>query len=127
MVNAKQIKQLAERLAKTGALVAAGAVFPVAGLAGYAVLRNGDGTQMYLAQHEAGKEHCTCSDWEHRQSKVNAPCKHILAAQLQAGRTQTTEPVERPAPQPQPERKRSKLLEWQDEDEASAVSSRPRL
>ena len=76
---------------------------------------------MYLVQSDAGHEHyCTCPDWEHRQSKVNAPCKHILSAQLQAERTQTTEPAAQPAARPRPERKRSKLLEWQDEDEADA-------
>jgi hypothetical protein len=84
MVNAKQIKQLAERLAKAEALVAAGAVFPVAGLSGYGVVRNGDGSQMYLVCYDAGKEHCTCKEFEHRQGKVNAPCKHILAAQIGA-------------------------------------------
>ena len=84
MVNANEIRKLAEPLAKAEQLVASGAVYAVAGLSGYAVVRNGDGTQMYLVRFEAGHEHCTCPEWEHRQSKVNAPCKHIPAAQLRA-------------------------------------------
>ena len=69
MVSASEIRKLAERLAKTEALVEGGAVFPVAGLDGYAVIRNGDGTQMYLVRHETGKERCACTDWEHHQAK----------------------------------------------------------
>jgi putative transposase len=39
---------------------------------------------MCLVRHEAYHEHCTCPNWEHRQCNVNAPCKHIPAAQLRA-------------------------------------------
>jgi hypothetical protein len=48
MGNAHDARKLAARLAKAEALIRDGAVFPVVGLAGYAVVRNGDGTQMYL-------------------------------------------------------------------------------
>ncbi len=64
MVTAHEVRKLAE------ALVQDGAVFPVAGLVSYAVVRIGDGTQMYLVRHEAGHEHCTCPDFQHRQGKV---------------------------------------------------------
>lgn len=93
MVTAKTVKGLAERLERAEQLVAEGAVFPVAGLTGYAVVRNGDGTQMYLVRHEAGHEHCTCQDFQQRQQVVGLPCKHILAAQIAA---------EGPAPTPVP-------------------------
>ena len=56
----------------------------LARLEGYAVVRNGVGNCMCLVRCEAGKEDCTCKDFEHRQGKVNTPCKHILAAQLEA-------------------------------------------
>ena len=71
MVSAKEIKALAERLSKAEALVEAGAVFPFSGLPGYAVVR-----------FEAGKEHCTCPDFQQRQGKAGQPCKHILAASI---------------------------------------------
>lgn len=93
MVNAVEIKKLAERLTKAEALVAEGSVFPVAGLDDYAVVRNGDGTQMYLVRYAAGHEHCTCPDYQHRQGKVEQPCKHILAAQLAATGAPKVEPV----------------------------------
>ncbi len=54
-------------------------------------MRNGDGTQMYLVRHEASHEHCTCSDFHHRQGKAQQPGKHLLAAQLAAGSTQSPE------------------------------------
>src|SRR4051794_9364249 len=85
MVTAKTVKGLAERLAKAGALVEAGAVFPVAGLDGYAVVCNGDGTQMYLVRFQAGHEHCTCPDYGQRQQTAGLPCKHLLAAELALG------------------------------------------
>ena len=113
MVNANEIRKLAERLAKAEQLVRDGGVFPVAGLNGCSVIRNGDGSQMYLVCYEAGKEHCTCKHFEHRQDKVNAPWKCILAAQIGAA-------GDAPQPTSQPERKRTKLQEWQDEDEADA-------
>lgn len=85
MVTAKTVKGLADRLAKAEALVADGAVFPVAGSEGYAVVRNGDGTQMYLVRFTAGHENCTCPDFKQRQGKSGLPCKHILAAELALG------------------------------------------
>jgi hypothetical protein len=85
MVNATTVKGLAERLAKAEHLVADGAVFPVAGLDGYAVVRNGNGTQMYLVRFEAGHENCTCPDYKQRQQAAGLPCKHLLAAQLAEG------------------------------------------
>src|SRR5688572_5990038 len=85
MVNATTVKGLAERLAKAEQLVVDGAVFPVAGLDGYSVVRNGDGTQMYLVRFESGHEHCTCPDFKQRQQQAGLPCKHILAAQLADG------------------------------------------
>jgi hypothetical protein len=84
-VTAHEVRKLAERLAKAEALVQDGAVFPLAGLDGYAVVCNGDGTQMYLVRHETGREHCTCPDFQHRQGKHGQPCKHLLAAQLAEG------------------------------------------
>jgi hypothetical protein len=42
----------------------------------------GDSTQVCLVRHEAGQEHYTCPDWEHRQSKVNAPCNMGLEVPL---------------------------------------------
>ena len=112
MVTVMEVRKLAERLAKAEALVEAGAVFPVSGLAGYAVVRNGDGMQMYLVRFEAGREHCTCPDFEHRQGTAGQPCKHIMAAQLAAEAT--------PKAAGKPAGKKSKLLQWQDEDEAAA-------
>ena len=82
MVTATTVKGLATRLEKAKALVADGAVFPVAGCDGYAVVRNGDGTQMYLVRMDAGHENCTCPDFKQRQQAAQLPCKHILAAQL---------------------------------------------
>lgn len=85
MVTAKTVKSLAERLAKAEALVAEGAVLPVAGLSGYAVVRNGSGDQMYLVRFEQSHENCTCPDYQQRQKQAGLPCKHILAAQLALG------------------------------------------
>jgi len=87
MVTAKTVKGLADRLAKAEALVTDGAVFPVAGCDGYAVVRNGDGTQMYLVRFAAGHENCTCPDFKNRQGVAGLPCKHILAAELALGNT----------------------------------------
>jgi len=60
---------------------------------GYAVVRNGDGTQMYLVPHETGHEQCTCPDFQHRQGRAQQPCKHllVLVAQITAGSTQSLE------------------------------------
>lgn len=96
MVTAAEVKALATRLAKAEALVAAGAVSPVAHLDNYFAVRNGDGTQMYLVRIDAGHEHCTCPDFTERQSKVGMPCKHLMAAQLAASAPQAR-PVEEPA------------------------------
>jgi hypothetical protein len=85
MVTAHEVEKLATRLAKAEVLVHDGAIFPVAGLDGYAVVRNGHGTQMYLVRHAADHEHCTCPDFQHRQGTHGQPCKHILAAGLAAG------------------------------------------
>jgi hypothetical protein len=87
MVNAVTVKGLAARLEKAEQLVTDGAVFPVAGLDGYSVVRNGDGTQMYLVRFEAGHEHCTCPDFKQRQQVAGLPCKHIMAAELADGVT----------------------------------------
>ncbi len=95
MVTAHEVRKLAQRLAKAEALVQDGAVFPVTGLDGYAVVRNGDGTQMYLVRHEVSKEHCTCPDFQHRQGNHGQPCKHILAAEL-AAENATEAPQEGP-------------------------------
>jgi hypothetical protein len=35
--------------------------------------------QMYLVRIDPGHEHCTCPDFQHRQSGCEQPCKHILA------------------------------------------------
>ena len=85
MVTAATVKGLADRLAKAEQLFASGAVFPVAGLDGYSVVKNGDGTQMYLVRIAAGHEHCSCPDYAQRQRTAGLPCKHILAAQLALG------------------------------------------
>ena len=85
MMAAKTIKGLAERLAKAEALVAAGSVSPVAGLEGYYVVLNGDGTQHYLVHlKEDGEACCSCPDYLQRQSKVGEGCKHIFASELYA-------------------------------------------
>jgi len=101
MVTAKTVKGLADRLTKAGQLVADGAVFPVAGCAGYAVVRNGGGDSMYLVRFEAGHENCTCPDFKQRQGTAALPCKHILAAQLALGNDpQSPAPVEVKRPDP---------------------------
>lgn len=82
MVTAGMIKSLASRLSKAEELVQAGAVFPVAGQEGYSVVRNGDGSQMYLVRTTEGRENCSCPDFQQRQKRAGMPCKHILAAQL---------------------------------------------
>ena len=87
MVRATTVKALAARLAKAEHLAADGAVFPVAGLDGYAVVRNGHGDSMYFVRYDAGHERCTCPDFEHRQGAAGLPCKHILAAELALGST----------------------------------------
>lgn len=87
MITTREIRSLAQRLAKAEALVAEGAVFPVAGLAGYAVVRNGDGNQFYLVRFDAGSESCTCPDFQQRQKAAGQPCKHILSSQIHAERT----------------------------------------
>lgn len=86
MITTKEIRSLAQRLAKAEALVAEGAVFPVAGLAGYAVVRNGDGNQFYLVRFDAGSESCTCPDFQQRQKAAGQPCKHILAGAMNSER-----------------------------------------
>ena len=101
MVDAKTVKGLAARLEKAEELVATGAVFPVAGLSGYAVVRNGDGSSMYLVRFDAGHEHCTCADYAQRQKAAGMPCKHILAAQLSAG-GKTPQPPAPAAEAPRP-------------------------
>lgn len=99
MVTATTVKSLAARLSKAEELVANGAVFPVAGLTGYAVVRNGDGDSMYFVRFESGHERCTCPDFAIRQSKAGLPCKHILAAQLAlGGRPQSPAPAKRTPP-----------------------------
>lgn len=85
MVTAKMAQGIADRLERAKALVADGAVYPVSGCTGYAVVRNGDGTQMYLVRTDAGHENCTCPDFKQRQGAVGLPCKHLLAAQLALG------------------------------------------
>ena len=94
MMTAQQIKSMASRLAKAEELVEAGAVFPVAGLTGYSVVRNGGGDSMYLVRHEVGHEHCTCADYQQRQKAAQMPCKHILAAQLSNHTTTTTTTIQ---------------------------------
>ncbi len=87
MVSATTVKGLAARLDKAEQLVADGAVFPVAGCDGYAVVRNGNGTEMYLVRFAAGHENCTCPDYQQRQKAASLPCKHIMAAELALGNT----------------------------------------
>ena len=83
MLQAKEVKGLAERLQRAEALVAAGAVHEVAGLAGYYTVVNGDGTQHYLVHlKEDGEACCSCRDYQDRQSKVGQACKHIFGAEL---------------------------------------------
>jgi len=85
MVSAKTVKGLADPLTKAEQLVADGAVFPVAGCAGYAVVRNGGSDSMYLVRFDAGHENCTCPDFKQRQGAAGLPCKHIMAAELALG------------------------------------------
>ena len=82
MVNAQEIKQLVQRLAKAEQLD--GVVHPVAGLDEHAVVRNGNGNSYYLVCLEPGHESCSCPDYQQRQNKAGLPCKHLLAAQLAA-------------------------------------------
>lgn len=114
MVTAQTVKSLAERLAKAEQLVADGAVFPVAGLEGYTVVRNGGGDSMYLVRHEAGHENCTCPDFTGRQEAKGLPCKHLMAAQLVAeeGTKAAVKVVDR-------ERSRKALALLNGEDEAA--------
>jgi hypothetical protein len=84
MVNAQDVMKLAERSAKAERLVAGRCVFSVDGLTDYGVVRNSDGNSMYQLRIEAGKELCTCPDFEQRQSKVSQPSKHLLVARLAA-------------------------------------------
>lgn len=49
MVNVATVKGLVARLAKAEELFEGGGVFPVAGLENYAVVRNGEGSSMYLS------------------------------------------------------------------------------
>ncbi len=100
MVTAKTVKGLADRLAKAEALVADSAVFLVAGCAGYAVVKNGDGTQMYLVRFETGHEHCSCPDFKQCQGAAGLPCKHIMAAELALG--SNPQPPAAPATRPDP-------------------------
>ena len=93
MVTVVEVRRLAERLSKAEALVSAGAVFPVDGLPGYSVVRNGSGDSMYLVRHDVGHEHCTCKDYETRQGPAGMPCKHLLAAQIAASQPKPTEPA----------------------------------
>lgn len=119
MVTVNEVRKLAERLSKAEALVESGAVFPVAGLPGYAVVRNGNGSQMYLVRFETGKEHCTCPDFQHRQGKAGQPCKHLLSAAIHGERASSEAPTtSKPAAS-----KRSGLLAWQAEDEADACAA----
>jgi hypothetical protein len=113
MVTVNEVRKLAERLSKAEALVETGAVFPAVGLPGYAVVRNGDGSQMYLVRFEAGREHCTWPDFQHRQGKARQPCKHIMAAVLGTS-------LEVPTASESAGSKRPGLLAWQDEAEANA-------
>lgn len=85
MVNATTVKGLADRLTKAEQLVADGAVYPVAGCDGYAVVRNSGGDSMYLVRYTVDHENCTCPDYKQRQGKSGLPCKHLLAAQLALG------------------------------------------
>lgn len=119
MVTAQTVKGLAVRLEKAQALVDAGVVFPVSGIDGYAVVRNGDGTQMYLVEHAEGRERCTCPDFQQRQKAVGLPCKHVLAAQLALGdRPQAPAPASAGLPDP---RLGVLLLKGKRPDEALAI------
>ena len=101
MVTAQTVKGLAQRLEKAQVLVDDGAVFAVAGVAGYAVVRNGDGSQMYLVEYGAGRERCSCPDYQQRQKMAGLPCKHIIAAQLALGdRPQASAPAAVPVEDP---------------------------
>lgn len=93
MVSAATVKSLSERLAKAEQLITDGAVFPVAGCPGYAVVRNGDGDSMYLVRIDAGHENCTCPDYKNRQRAAGLPCKHIMAAELALGIAPESVPV----------------------------------
>ena len=93
MVTAATVKSLATRLAKAEALIADGAVFPVAGCVGYAVVRNGGGDSMYLVRFDAGHENCTCPDFKQRQGTADLPCKHLMAAELALGGTAPQSPA----------------------------------
>ena len=82
MLQAKEVKALAERLARAEALVAAGAVKPITGLPEHFAVVNGSGDSLYLVHLRAdGTACCSCPDYVERQSKVDQPCKHILSSE----------------------------------------------
>ena len=114
MVTVNEVRKLAERLSKVEALVEVGAFFPAVGLPGYAVVRNGDGSQMYLVRFEAGCEHCTWPNFHHRQGKAGQPCKYITAADLGAS-------LEVPTASESAASKRPGLLALQEEADAHAA------
>ena len=112
MLTAREIKSLAERVAKAEALVASGAVFPVVGMADYYVVRNGDGNSMYLVHVKADEVCCSCPDYQQRQKAAGQACKHGHSVLLYREQPQ---PV---APAPV---KRSKKTDAQGEDARPVV------
>jgi hypothetical protein len=69
MVYAQDVMKLAEWSAKAERLVAGRCIFSVDGLTDYAVVPNSDGNSMYQLRIEAGKELCTCPDFEQRLAR----------------------------------------------------------
>ena len=93
MLTAKEIKSLAERVAKAEALVASGAVFPVAGVSDYYVVRNGNGEQFYLVHVKADEVCCSCPDYQNRQQAAGQACKHGHAVLLYREQPQPVAPA----------------------------------
>ena len=92
MVDAMQVRQMAERLAKAEQLVAAGKVHTISGLDGYYAVESSTGAAYYLVHLKSDGACCSCPDWAHHGKETDSACKHIFGAQLVAVAPKPTEP-----------------------------------
>jgi predicted nucleic acid-binding Zn finger protein len=99
MMTARTIESLYRRLERARELVAAGKVFPVAGMDALYVVQNGDGNAFYLVTPESS---CTCPDFEKHDGRI--PCKHLLAVDLYQQQQAQATAQEAPAPRRRPRR-----------------------
>ncbi len=100
VITARQARGLAQRLERAEAIVAAGAVRPVAGVEGFYAVEASDGSSVYLVEARDGRERCSCPDAQQRQQAAGLPCKHQLAVDLYRERASERQPV--PANRPDP-------------------------